>query len=154
MTDSEILEQLFENDEVVEDFLIPNSSFTIEIKSINYKDQEELEDFIYTNKGIEMTSTKFLQLYSIELLARTVKTWGKKRFKSTDEARETLSRKPISLLNRLIQAQKELEEKIKKVLKTKETIDETFFPKVEPLKDSDPLQKESTPEKKEALERL
>lgn len=131
MQSSNMLEQLFEKGYVTKEVTLSEKTPIIVLRSVTYDAQEEIEIKLKALKIEELNKRQFLQKYSILLLSKTLVASGGTIFQSSEEIETWLKPKSMVLIEKLVQAQNDLEAEIRALLNTKE-VDKTFFPEGSP----------------------
>lgn len=155
LTDKEkedLLYELFEKDHATVKVSLSDKAPTITLRTVSYEDQKNLETILKSISNSEKSGRLVLQEYAVNLIARTIVSWGDITFPSVEKALAFLNKKSVAMIDKLVKEQQLLERKVKVALGT-QTIEETLFPKEELLEESEPLPEESTQENGEVSEK-
>ena len=118
-----LMEDLFFNGFAVHKIDLLDGKVTATLRNLAAKDQLAIENSLSELKG----STAFvLHSYSMNLLSKTLKSYGKQEFKYSVEARGFLENLPGAVIDYLVKAQTMFEKEIAEVY-TGEEIDKVFF---------------------------
>lgn len=118
-----ILDQLFEKGTVYRDIVIIPKKITAKITSLTTGDQLLLEK---RTADVSGSTAYVLHVYTLEVLAYTVKGYGDREFDNNEDARAFLESLPGQITDKLIKAQNYLERQIRKAVGTDE-IEQHFF---------------------------
>jgi hypothetical protein len=118
-----LMEDLFFNGFATHKIVLLDGKISATVRNLAAKDQLAIENSLSELKG----STAFvLHSYSMNLLSKTLKSYGKQEFKDSVEARGFLENLPGAVIDYLVKHQTMLEKEIAEVY-TGEEIDKVFF---------------------------
>ena len=135
MKKEEILKQLFDNDRVVTTVDLGKGSPKVELGTISYEQQLELEAYLTSLKDEDLSGRAVLQKYALKMLSFSITSWGKTKFDHPDQWEMFLQEKPSILIDKLVSEHQKFDKKVREAL-TLEDIEETFFPKEGPPAES------------------
>lgn len=139
MQSSDILEQLFDNNEIIFKGDLIKDKLAISFKNVTADDLFYIDTKVADLKN--STKLHMLQLYALAKLASVLKTWGKNKFDKADDAFEFLKKQPTSLIDSVIKKQSDFEKEISKAL-TGTEIENAFSEPSGLDKKLEPLQKD------------
>ena len=118
-----LMEDLFFNGFATLKIDLLDGKLSAVVRNLAAKDQLAIENSLSELKG----STAFvLHSYSMNLLSKTLKSYGKQEFKDSVEARGFLENLPGAVIDHLVKKQTMFEKQIAEVY-TGEEIDQAFF---------------------------
>jgi len=144
MTNEQILEQLFDNDQVIYEFDI-SPKIKVKIRNLTPEDYNLLEAAMLNLKGTRLSVT---QEYALKRVGAALLKYKNTEFSDKQTAEEYLSKLSAAVLDKLVTAQNELEKNIRVALGV-EAVGESFFDKAGSLEKPELLQKELSLESQE-----
>jgi len=149
MDKANILTQLFEKDFAVKEIELIPGKLKVKIRNIGFEDQSDLEEKLKSYRDSDITNRQFLQIYAINLLSRTIVSWGEDSFPHHEQWEDFLKGKSIAVIDKLTQEQQKFEKEVRGAIKVEE-ITNVFSQEGESTDGSEPSQKESTSAKETA----
>ncbi len=120
-----ILEELFDKGFATRDLPILGDKLSATVRSLSGKDQLEIEFKMGKDKTKNSPAAYIINSYSLELLCKTVVSYGDKVFKDSEGTREFLENLTNSIIDKLVKAQNALEKDIRTALEL-DKIEENF----------------------------
>ncbi len=128
MTTEQILEQLFDNDYVEDNFEIANGKISFTLRTLSAEDYAEIDQKLKNLKGTQLF---VLQSLALERLSKAIKKFvGKNTLdcSSPTIVKDYLKKLPVAVIDVLIKMQANFEKEVKEAINP-EAIEENFFDK-------------------------
>jgi hypothetical protein len=120
-----ILEELFDKGFATRDIPILGDKLKATVRSLSGKDQLEIESKMGKDQTKNNPAAFIIHTYSLELLCKTVVSYGKTTFENSENARKFLENLTNSIIDKLVKAQNALEKDIRVALEL-DSIEENF----------------------------